>query len=124
MVTAAPDLLNELSVDQFFSALAIRVDAPRAWDLHLTMDWTFTDTGENYHVVLKNGVLTHRVRAADPDSHAHVSLERSTLPALIAGGVTAAREHGFRVDDSEASVVQELFGALQDGDPAFNIVTP
>ncbi len=124
IITAAPDLLNELSIDQFFSALAIRVDAPRAWDLHLTMDWTFTDTDENYHVVLKNGVLTHRQRPADAASHARVALQRATLPALIAGGPDAAIESGFHIGDGQSAVFGTLFGVLQEGDPAFNIVLP
>ena len=124
LVTAAPDLLSELSIDQFFSAMAIRVDAPRAWDLHLHMDWTFTDIDENYHVVLKNGVLTHRHRPVDADSHAHVSLQRATLPVLMASGLDAAVESGFHIGDGHAAVFGTLFGVLQDGDPAFHIVLP
>ncbi len=37
--TNAPDIVAALGVDQLFDALALRIDGPRAWAAHLTIDW-------------------------------------------------------------------------------------
>ncbi|MBG6226117.1 alkyl sulfatase BDS1-like metallo-beta-lactamase superfamily hydrolase [Arthrobacter sp. CAN_A2] len=39
----SPDMLGQLSIEQFFDAIAIRIDGPKAWDLDVAIDWTFTD---------------------------------------------------------------------------------
>ena len=44
----APDMVGALTVDQLFDSLAIRVNGPKAWDEHLTIDWVFTDLGHTY----------------------------------------------------------------------------
>jgi alkyl sulfatase BDS1-like metallo-beta-lactamase superfamily hydrolase len=54
-VSASPDVLAALSVPQLFDSMTIRVDGPRAWDLRLTIDWTFNDTGEQYRTSIVNG---------------------------------------------------------------------
>jgi alkyl sulfatase BDS1-like metallo-beta-lactamase superfamily hydrolase len=47
-VTAAPDLVAQLTPEMLFDALAIRVDGPRAWDERLAIDVRITDTGVGY----------------------------------------------------------------------------
>jgi alkyl sulfatase BDS1-like metallo-beta-lactamase superfamily hydrolase len=54
-----------LTVEQLFDSVAIRVNGPKAWSEHLTIDWHFTDLGERYRMALSNGVLVH----ADPRRH-------------------------------------------------------
>ena len=46
-----------LSIDQLFDSIAIRVNGPRAWDEHLSVDWAFSDLGQTYRTTLENGVL-------------------------------------------------------------------
>jgi alkyl sulfatase BDS1-like metallo-beta-lactamase superfamily hydrolase len=48
-----------LTVTQLFDSLAIRIDAPRAWDTHLSIRWHFTDLEQAYRMELSNGVLIH-----------------------------------------------------------------
>ena len=40
-----PDFIASLTNQQFFSALAVQIDGPRAGDRHITLHWRFTDTG-------------------------------------------------------------------------------
>ena len=41
----SPSLMAQLTPDQIFDSLAIRVDGPRSWDLDLALDITFADSG-------------------------------------------------------------------------------
>ena len=56
-------------------ALAISGQRPAAWDLDLVLDVTFTDTGANFRLTLRNGVLVYRSTPADPHGayHAHTA---------------------------------------------------
>ena len=61
----SPSLLAQLTPEQIFDGLAISVNGPRAWDLDLAIDVTFTDLGTNYRLTLRNGVLVYRKVPAD-----------------------------------------------------------
>jgi alkyl sulfatase BDS1-like metallo-beta-lactamase superfamily hydrolase len=77
---SSPDLLGQLTIEQFFDALAIQVDGPRAWDLSIETDWTFTDVNENHHVTLRNGVLTHVRKAPNSSRGRGHQATRADLP--------------------------------------------
>ncbi len=74
-VTAGADLVAALTVEQLWDAIAVRVDGPAAWEVDLSINWEFTDTGERYALTLEHGVLTH-VHGARPDADATVALPR------------------------------------------------
>ncbi|OBY30032.1 alkyl/aryl-sulfatase [Mycolicibacter kumamotonensis] len=112
-------LLSQLSPEQLFDSLAIRVDGPHAWDLELALDVSFADTGVNYRLTLRNGVLVHRKAPPDPDS-AHAGVTVAGKPALLA----ALLGHGTPEISGDQSVWATLRGVLDTADPGFNIVTP
>jgi alkyl sulfatase BDS1-like metallo-beta-lactamase superfamily hydrolase len=127
--TASPDVLDALTLDQLFDALAIRVDGPRSWDADITVRWNLTD-GEPVTMRLRNGVLTHvtdtgagRERAA-PD--VEFTLAESDLRAVLLGAVAPA-DLAARPDvqvSGDAGKLAELLGHLDEPDPDFAIVTP
>ncbi|NDJ91242.1 alkyl/aryl-sulfatase [Mycolicibacter kumamotonensis] len=112
-------LLSQLSPEQLFDSLAIRVDGPRAWDLELALDVSFADTGVNYRLTLRNGVLVHRKAPPDPDN-ARAGVTVAGKPALLA----ALLGHGTPEISGDQSVWATLRGVLDTADPGFNIVTP
>ena len=103
-VTAAPAIVAQLSAEQLLDSLAISVHGPRAWDLELALDITFTDLDTNYRVTLRNGVLIYRQRAADPQT-AGLTL-RLTKGRMIAvlGGDTTGPGIDLEGDESVLSV--------------------
>jgi alkyl sulfatase BDS1-like metallo-beta-lactamase superfamily hydrolase len=127
--TASPDVLDALTLDQLFDALAIRVDGPRSWDADITVRWNLTD-GEPVTMRLRNGVLTHvtdtgagRERAA-PD--VEFTLAESDLRAVLLGAVAPA-DLAARPDvqvSGDAGKLAELLGHLDEPDSDFAIVTP
>ncbi|KQN88651.1 alkyl/aryl-sulfatase [Arthrobacter sp. Leaf69] len=119
-VTAAPAILAQLTAEQIFDSLAISVNGPKAWDLDLTLNVTFTDLNANYRVILRNGVLMSTPRPADATASVKLSLTKSRMLALLSGDMDSA---GIDID-GDATVLQNLLGVLDKGDPSFNIVTP
>ena len=86
------------------------------------MRWQFPDTDQTFRVTLRNGVLV-----VVPDGKGDVTLTitvpRAAIPGVATGSVDAAVGAGLTLD-GDASVLQELLGVLDPGDPAFNIITP
>lgn len=119
--TAPPaSFLVHLRPEQLLDAIAIAVNGPRAWELDVAMDITFTDVGSNFRVTLHHGVLVYRLKEADESAQARVSLTRVRLLALLGGDVTSP---GIEVS-GDTTVLPRLLGVLDQPDPAFNIVTP
>ncbi len=115
-------MAGQLSPEQMFDLLAISVDGPRAWDLDITIDVTFSDIETNYRLSLRNGVLVYRKTHADAAT-AQATLELATklrLLTLVAGDNTSP---GLEIT-GDTSVLESLVGVLDKPDPGFNIVTP
>ena len=118
--TAAPAIVAQLSPEQLFDSLSLSVNGPKAWDLALALDVTFTDLDANYRLTLRNGALTSIKRAARADADATLTLTKPRLIAMAGGDLTSP---GVEIT-GDASALQTLLGVLEQGDPSFNIVTP
>ena len=118
----SPTLLSQLTPDQIFDGLAIRVNGPRSWDLDVAIDITFADLDANYRLALRNGVLVHRRTPADPGTAtATVKLANKFRLLLVAIGDFTSP--GLELSGDQ-SALQSLLGVLDQPNPSFNIVTP
>ena len=119
--TSAPAIVAQLTPDQLFDAIAISVDGPRAWDLTLAFDVTFTDLDVTYRASLHNGVFIATPRRAEPDTaDATITTTKPRMIALVGGDLSGP---GLEIT-GDAGILQTLLGVLDPGDPSFNIVTP
>jgi alkyl sulfatase BDS1-like metallo-beta-lactamase superfamily hydrolase len=118
--TSAPAIVAQLTPTQLLDAIAISVDGPKAWDLDLAFDLTFTDLDQNFRITLRNGVFVYVERAAASDAPLTVRLTKARMTALLGGDSTGP---GVELD-GDAGVLQALLGVLEQGDPGFNIVVP
>lgn len=125
-LAASLDLLRETPLDAFFSALAARLDGPRADGERTTVNFVFTDVGETHVLELENAVLRHRRGEAAPDAEATVRLTRELLVRLAAGQA-GLRELIFSdelsVEGSRLALLEFLRRFDRPGG-AFPIVTP
>ena len=112
----------QLSPEQMFDVLAISVNGPRAWDLDLAIDVTFGDTGTNYRLTLRNGVLVYRKTAADAAT-AQVTIRLETKVRLLTLATGDSTSPGVEIS-GDAGVLSALVGVLDKPDPGFDIVTP
>lgn len=119
------DVLAQLTPAQLFDALAIRVNGPRCWHEHLTLDVDLTDTAARYRLTLRNGVLTYTGAAQTTGADAVLHLPAAALPAVATGAADPAElaAAGVRID-GDPGVLGRLLAALEQPDPDFAIVTP
>jgi alkyl sulfatase BDS1-like metallo-beta-lactamase superfamily hydrolase len=118
--TSSAAILGQLTPTQLLDAIAISVDGPKAWDLDLAFDLTFTDLDQNFRVTLRNGVFVYVERAAASDAPLTIRLTKARMIALLGGDSTSP---GVELD-GDAGVLQALLGVLEQGDPAFDIIVP
>lgn len=126
-VTASPDVISALSLDQLFDSLAIRVDGPAGWDADITIRWNVHGS-EPITWRLHNGVLTHvpgeGPAATEPDLA--VTLPEADLRAVLLGTLPAAdlaARAGIQMSGDPGKLA-ELLAHLGEPDPDFAIVTP
>jgi alkyl sulfatase BDS1-like metallo-beta-lactamase superfamily hydrolase len=122
-VTAASmTMLNQLTAEQIFDSLAIRVNGPRSWDLDIAIDITFADPAANYRLTLHNGVLVYRKVAADPTTAA-VTVNVDSKLRLLTVAMGDFDSPGLQISGDQ-DALQAFLGVLDQPDPSFNIVTP
>ena len=120
--TTSPTLLSQLTPEQIFDSLAIRVNGPRSWNLDLAFDITFTDSDANYRLTLRNGVLVYRKIAPDPAS-ATVTVRLASKMRLLSAAFGDFTSPGLELSGDETAL-PSLLGVLDAPDPSFNIITP
>jgi alkyl sulfatase BDS1-like metallo-beta-lactamase superfamily hydrolase len=122
--TASPDLIGQLTLEQLFDSVAIRVDGPRAGEEHIVLNWDID--GTRYVTTLQHGVLTYLAdRNADaPD--ATIGGGRAALIKFLTGMASPEQlvEAGELTIDGDGSKIRTLIGLLDAPDPDFAIVTP
>lgn len=116
----SPTIMAQLSPEQVFDSIAITVDGPRAWDLDLAFDITFSDLERSFHLTLSNGVLVYLEREPDGSCPLHLTLTKLRMLALLGGDTSS---DGLEVA-GDFEILQALIGVLDPGDPDFNIVIP
>ncbi|RAS21435.1 MULTISPECIES: alkyl/aryl-sulfatase [unclassified Pseudomonas] len=123
---SADDLVRALTPTLFFDYLGVRVDAAKAAEQDLTINWHFTDLNEDYALTLRNGVLTHRDHTRHGQADVEVKMSKATLDRI------ALKQTGFlkeaTVGDIDISGERVKFmrfmAGLDEPDGRFNIVTP
>jgi len=125
-VASSPDLFGALTIGQIFDSLAIRIDGPKAWDLHLVISWVFTDVNVTYVTELRNGALNHRTTTAPAADSTTFTLTRLSLGGLVAGAISLpdALQSGAVTVVGDPSVLGTLVGVMGEVDRSFAIVTP
>jgi alkyl sulfatase BDS1-like metallo-beta-lactamase superfamily hydrolase len=123
----AGDILARIPLELFFTAMATRVNGPKAAEQDpVSLNFVFGDVGETHVLRLENAVLNHWQREADPNAAATVKITRPLFLKLISGQV-GLREFVFSdeldVDGSRMALLT-FFGLLDPIDPNFPIVTP
>ncbi|PRI15081.1 alkyl/aryl-sulfatase [Mycobacterium shigaense] len=115
-------IISQLSPEQIFDSLAIAVNGPRSWDLDLAFDFSFEDSGANYRLTLRNGVLVYR-ESPPHYATANLTVKLANKIRLLQASFGDFTSPGIELSGDE-SALQSLIGALDRPNPEFNIVTP
>jgi len=122
---ATADILNNIPLDKFFTAMATRLNGPKADGTELTINFVFKDVGTTVVVRLENAVLHHKEAVADPHADATVTVTRDFWLKLVTKQASIkdiVLSDDLQVEGSRLKLVS-FFRLLDDPDPSFPIVT-
>ena len=125
-VASSPDVIVALSMEELLDALAIQINGPRAWGKRMVVNWSITDSGEQYVTTLENGVLTYVAGKQAAGADATVTLRGPAIDAVLLGQAKLQDQvkSGKITIGGDGAKLGELFGLLDKPNPTFNIVTP
>ncbi|NVM89548.1 alkyl sulfatase BDS1-like metallo-beta-lactamase superfamily hydrolase [Variovorax sp. SG517] len=123
--SANADSLKAVSNDLFFDFLGVRLNAARAEGRKMAINWSFTDSNQQFVLTLENSALTH-IAGRQPDADATVTLNRATLDAITLKETSfpAAVLAGKVKIDGDRAKLAELMSMLDTFEPMFPIVEP
>ncbi len=78
------ETLAALRTEQLWDALGVRLNGPKAEGKHIVLNWSFTDTGENFVLTLENCALTYIAGEQATTADASFALARGVLDEVIA----------------------------------------
>jgi alkyl sulfatase BDS1-like metallo-beta-lactamase superfamily hydrolase len=124
--TASHDSIKAMSLDLFFNYLGVRLNGEQAGGTELTLNWVFTDTGEQVLLRLSNGTLSHVIGRIDDSADTTITLTRAALNRFILGETTldAEAEAGEIEVVPDIAPLDTLLGLLDEFNLWFNIVEP
>jgi alkyl sulfatase BDS1-like metallo-beta-lactamase superfamily hydrolase len=82
--TMPRETLAALRTGQLWDVLGVRLNGPKAEGKHIVLNWSFTDTREDFILTLENCALTYISGAQSPAADAGFTLARGTLDEVIA----------------------------------------
>jgi len=126
LMAAAKDIMKNIPLHMFFSAMATRLNGPKADGKEMTFNFVFKDAGKTFVIHLENAVLHHKEAVADPHADATVTLTRDFWLKLVTKQASIKDlifSEDLNVDGSRMRLFS-FFSLLDDPDGDFAIVTP
>jgi alkyl sulfatase BDS1-like metallo-beta-lactamase superfamily hydrolase len=120
------ETLAALRTGQLWDVLGVRLNGPRAGGKHIVLNWSFSDTGEEFVLTLENCALTYLEGAQAPTADASFTLARATLDEVIAKQTSfpEAVASGRVTFTGNAMRLAELMGLMDEFPRMFEIVEP
>src|SRR6516162_6092914 len=120
------ETLAALRTSQLWDVLGVRLNGPKAEGKHIVLNWTFSDTGETFVLVLENCALTYSEGAQSAGADASFTLARTTLDEVIAKQTSfpeAVAAGKIKVAGNPLRLA-ELMGLMDEFPRMFEIVEP
>jgi alkyl sulfatase BDS1-like metallo-beta-lactamase superfamily hydrolase len=125
-VAMMEDVIRATPVRQFFDSMAVRLNGPDAEDVELSVNFVFTDLGENYLLTIGNAVLHHKPSAPDESADATLKLTHDLFIRMLTGQAGVKElllSDELDIEGSKLSLV-EFFSLFDKPEGKFDIVTP
>ena len=124
--TANADTIRALGTGQFFDYLGVRLNAAKAEGRAMVINWTFTDSRQQFVTTLEHSALTWVAGRQDAKADATITLARGTLDALALGQTTLpeAVKAGLARVEGDAARPEELLAMLDTFNVMFEVVEP
>ncbi len=120
------DVIKATPLDMFFDLLAVRLIGPKAAGKKIVLNANFTDIGEQYLLVVENGVLNYAKGKQDAEADATLTLSRTALDEVILGEAKLADKlaEGEALISGNPEKLVEFLSLMDTFEFWFNIVTP
>jgi alkyl sulfatase BDS1-like metallo-beta-lactamase superfamily hydrolase len=120
------ETLAALRTEQLWDVLGVRLNGPKAEGKHIVLNWSFTDTSEDFVLTLENCALTYVAAAQAAAADASFMLPRSTLDEVIAKQTSfpEAVASGQIKFTGNAMRLAELMALMDEFPRMFEIVEP
>jgi alkyl sulfatase BDS1-like metallo-beta-lactamase superfamily hydrolase len=125
-LASAMGMIKHAPLERFLDAMAARLNAPKAEGKQMTINLVITDTDTTHVLELKNSVLRHYERDADPDANVTLKITHELFLRMLTG-TAGLKDTLFsdelKVEGSRLDLVG-FFRLFDKPDGKFNIVTP
>ncbi len=120
------ETLAALGTGQLWDVLGVRLNGPKAEGKHIVLNWSFTDTKEDFVLTLENCALTYVEGAQASTADASFTLPRAVLDEIIAKQTSfpEAVAGGKITFTGNAMRLAELMGLMDEFPRMFEIVEP
>jgi alkyl sulfatase BDS1-like metallo-beta-lactamase superfamily hydrolase len=120
------ETLAALRTSQLWDVLGVRLNGPKAEGKLIVLNWSFTDTKENFVLTLENCALTYLEGAQAEKADAGFTLPRGVLDEVIAKQTSfpEAVAAGKIKSTGNAMRLAELMGLMDEFPRMFEIVEP
>ncbi|WP_406457430.1 MBL fold metallo-hydrolase [Streptomyces sp. NBC_00876] len=123
--TDSIDTILAMPVDLLFDFVGVHIDGTKAADADIRIDFTFADSGGDWTMWVRNGVLNARPGHAG-DAQLTVKGPKAALAALLLAPGSAAdaiERHGL-IAEGDLAALTALGAVVETFDPHFAIATP
>ncbi len=125
-LAASWDMIKYAPLESFLAAMAARLNAEKAEGKEMIVNLVFTDLGETHVLELKNSVLRHYKRDADPEANVTIELTHDLFLKMLTGKAglkDTLLSDDLQIDGSRLDLVS-FFRLIDKPKGTFNIVTP
>lgn len=125
--TASPETIRAMTTDMIFDYLGIRINAKAVEGKLITMNFAFTDTKEQYLVVLENSVLVYTPKKQVEDADVTVTMTKADMDKIVSNTSTFASlvsEGKVKLSGTNIKAFDGFDGYFEKFDPDFNIIEP
>jgi alkyl sulfatase BDS1-like metallo-beta-lactamase superfamily hydrolase len=119
-------IVNALTIGLIFDSLAVRLKSEEVTGQRASLNFRFTDIGEEWILGLENSTIHSINGRLDPHADATLTMTRLTLLSIISGDTTfiEAIGTGAITADGDATALLRIFGHLDTFQTGFAIVEP
>jgi alkyl sulfatase BDS1-like metallo-beta-lactamase superfamily hydrolase len=121
---ASPSLARAMTTEQWWDAVAIRVDSAAAEGLNFVMNFSTPDTGETFVIEMGNGTLSSLANYLSERADVSITMNRSDLETVIMGqnSLRSLLEKGIGTISGDGTLLASLEGVLVEFDPLFEMI--
>ncbi|TFH30697.1 MAG: MBL fold metallo-hydrolase [Myxococcales bacterium] len=125
-LASAIGMITHAPLERFLDGMATRLNGPKAEGKQMTINLVITDMNTTHVLELKNSVLRHYERDADPDANVTLKITHGLFLQMLTG-TAGLKDTLFsdelKVDGSRLDLIG-FFRLFDKPDGTFNIVTP